>query len=195
MASGLVSGYQHQLIDEPNLTKEKFVELCDKWFYHLERNDVKTKQDLVDYRTSQIKDYKNDILKYENLLLKLRSQSPDEINKRYGEYVEEVVESNAKRLSTFTKETKRMELVREYAAAMTPHLEYIWKDFKDPELFTSSIHPIDEWALEEIEHTLHSIKFYKQRLTEISQVDDPENEHAIFVADYENKRKLFLSEE
>jgi hypothetical protein len=195
MASGYVTGYQHELIDTENLTKEKFAELCDKWFYHLDRYDMKSYQEFEDYRKKEIEKYDNEIAKNQEELAAIKSASIDKLKEDYGTYVKNTLEANERYRETFKVESERMKVVREYAASFTPHLDYIWRDLKDPELFQLEVTPYREWKDALIHSAEHSIKFYGELKERAEERENPHSEQGQRVQDYEEKKKKFLANE
>lgn len=193
MASGYVSGFQHQLLDEENLTKERFAELCDEWFYHLGRYDMKKLEELDAYRLKEIAGYEEKIQEYTSRLTVLETNNPAELRAQYDEYVETAHKANATYRANHEKETQRLAVVREYAKAFDPHLGYIWKELKDPELFQVDVLSFEEWVTSQTATAKHSIAFYSDLKLKAGARDDTNTEAGRVVDDYERRKLSFLS--
>jgi len=198
MASGFYTGHQHQLLDMKDFNKEKFIEFCDKQFYHLERFGYTSLQDRGNKKEDEIKRYQGEVDSYTNKLAEFQSLSDEELTTRYEKYVTHTLSENERRLKIFQEEKARLKVIHEYAQAIKPHLDYIWKDLKEPTLHTDEILDKEEWAGIQIKSFESSLKFYTRlrdqegnsRPSDEYQQMKESNERAI--ASYEQKKKEFL---
>lgn len=192
MASGMYTGYQHQLLDMENLTKEAFIDFCDKAFYHLDYFGTT----LEEQQTRGIKrrvELEKQLSEAEENLETVLNRTDAEWENLYKEYVNKTVQSNKEYRETYEKETTRMAQVWEYVAAVRPHLEYIWEGFKQPELFQIEIQSYDDFKEGNTDHAKWMVHHRKKSLKEMNNAEARTNERII--AMYEEKKAAFLGEE
>lgn len=192
MASGYFTGYQHQLLDHPNLTKEEFVMFCDKAFYHLDHFGI-TLEEAQNRRAKRITDMKQRLEKAKQELVTHKQKTSEDWKKEYDEYVQHTIEKNQRYAETYRRETEKMEIIKSYIDAMKPHLDYIWREFKEPELYQSDIPLFMDYIYNTIEAAEKTVEYHQRDLDEINQ--DEEKESRILINDYETKKKAFLEGE
>lgn len=192
---GFYTGYQHTLTGEKELTKEKFVEHCDNWFYHLDQYEMKSLEELESRRKREIEKYDKEIQENQEKLTAIQSKTDEELKKEYEVYVQNTIEANKGYLDKFHIETERVKLIREYAESFGPHLNYIWKELKDPELFQIEISSFSEWKESCIRSYEGSISFYTDLRDKAAARDNLSTVQGQTVQDYENKKKKFLAGE
>lgn len=193
MASGYVSGHQHQLIDEEELTKERFAELCDKWFYHLGKYEMNNLDELDSYVAKEVQGYEEKIDEYKSRLTVLETNELAVLSVEYEDYVANAHKANVKYREQHERETERLALVRHYAKAFSPHLDYVWDNLEDPELFQVETLGFDAWRSSQIKTAKHSIDFYTELKTKANARNDLTTEAGRTVQDYEQRKQTFLS--
>ena len=194
LASGFYSGFQHQLLDEPELTKERFIELCDKWFYHLDRYEIKSVDELEEMRLKDKKRLEDKITEYQEKLTAIENSPEEQLRLEYQDYVEQTEAFNQQKTATYEKEIERYHLIKEYAEQIRPALDYIWKELKEPSLYLTEIIPFQQWVQLETESLQSSVQFYQQQLDKFNERRSPDTPVNQLVADYEEKKKKFLEE-
>lgn len=189
MASGMVTGWQHQLIDMEDFNKETFIEFCDKYYYHLHYFEI-TKEELDKRKQSRIIDAERDLEKAKAELIEIQKRTDDEWQSKYNIYVTTTEDSNRKYKASYEKEIARFRLIEEYANQIRPHLEYIWKELKEPKLYQSDILPFDDWKAGKFEYGECMIEFYQKKINDINSEEATENDKKAEA--YEAAKKKFL---
>lgn len=192
MASGYYTGYQHKLLDHPDLTKEEFIKFCDDAFYHLGHFNI-TLEEAKRKKEKRQTEIINKITEAEEELQSYLSKTEDEWQQDYKDYVSRTIQSNRKYRNTYEKEKEKMRLIYHYVEQMKPHLNYIWEGFKEPELFQLDINSFDEYKEGLIESTRRNLYFRKEDLERLEDEESQVNDEKI--KDYEAKKKAFLEGE
>lgn len=189
MASGYVTGYQHELIDMKDFNKETFIEFCDKYFYHLKYYEI-TKEEFDQRKKDQINDTMESLKKAQAELEEIENRTDDEWQALYNMYVAKTEEDNRKWLAAYDIEIARFRLIEEYASHMKPHLDYIWKELKEPKLYHSDTMSFEDWKEGKIYSGKHYVEFYMKRVNDINAEKHQEEDEKVTA--YEQAKKKFL---
>lgn len=192
MANGFVTGWQHMLIDMENFNKETFIQFCDKEFYHLGRLEMEDKAELDRHKQKRIEGYLETIEKYQEELTAFENYSNEELEEQYQTYVAETVESNKKYRESFEHESERMKAIREFASHISPSLDYIWKELKNPELFQLPLNYYDDWYESNLKSKKNSIVFYTKLKDDALEHDSLGSKNGQAIVEYEARKKAFL---
>lgn len=193
MASGAVTGWQHQLIDMEELTREKFIEFCDRNFYHLDHYGHTTIEDRKKRLQEETQRHQEKMDEKELRISFLQRSSEETLRKDYEIHVKETEEANENFRKSYERESKRFELIAKYMDELKPHLDYIWKEFKQPTLYQREVPTQVEWFETELRYAQSSYEFYKEhRDKAMKDLGIEKNENSNVYA-YEEAKKKFLN--
>lgn len=191
MASGAVTGWQHQLIDMPELTKETFIQFCDENFYHLDRFGETVEQAKVRYERRK-KEVESKYHEAVEELEQMTQRSGEQWMEEYYLYVERTKTDNEYYKEAFEKESERFNQIVEYAEEMRPYLNYIWDKLEEPKLYQSKIQTFTEYVWASFEAQRSTVEFRKDDLDRLEK--DDYKDQQTFIQNYELKKAEFLSD-
>ena len=189
MASGFYTGWQHHLLDLPELTKDAFIKLCEDNYYHLSH----FRASLEEGKTRMARNQEERIgvlTKAEAEYRAFISKTDTELRQLYQEYQEQVAENNRSSLEIYLDEKNRMETIKKWVEYF-PQLSYMWDKLVDPTLYNREMLSYEEWVVQQIKDFENKIKCRKGDIQEYANTVEEEK---ILVSKFESSKQKFLLE-